>query len=954
MRKYLTYLLVVVCFACAAAAVPLEYEINLVRNAAFQPGLDRQGPKDWMYWPKVTNLFDEGRGQVEFFDGGMTVAGPATLMQFDLFDDISPAYKVSCRMKSEGGKGQVQLRPRDQIKGCVAYTLTNSKLGDWEVLELSVTPANHYGFGMAIRVPAGAKLSISDLRVTAIFPAVETVGAVRFGNAAACGICLPENPNWVECLAAHELQVNIYLVSGVRLPVYADDNALYGIGYIRINNLKKMIPDVPQKRPVKRWWNVFTRDRSASPDDPAANGFRIVCADGNVDLIGGNDAGLLAGALHLSELCGVKFYAPKVFAVKTNRELEIPAMDIARQSAFEWADGVAGQDQTWSPWKYGFLHSETSVAPSDKANPPGSGDWIHPPKFLAPLYMYGELHPDYYAMVKGKRLGDSRFKETLGYLNLCLGNPVLQKHVAERIIRLMDMYPHTKYFSIAQGDGSGWCECDMCTALDVDKEILTDRLIAYANAVAEITSKKHPDRKLVILAYGKGREDLPLREKLHPNVAVQYAFWPSSWPVWEATACQQNQRGMELLDDWNALTGTNLTLFLYPVNTYENAEKIKLAASKGIRGFYHCGWRGDFPETTIYTSGRLIWDPEADVEPMIDEIMPLIYGGAAAPYMREYFNIHHAFVRNCVEHPEQRRLYRDNYAHRYRRLPTAYTVKALELLTGAEAASTDQELALIKIQEEKYKVLFGYINEFNAMYPVIPADLFGDYALKLAELVKLARKCRVPYATYLVPFSEWLYQTTGALNFDRGPHKWFNDEKIDAFLADPVNTLKTRVYLQREVENGIELPAKAWLGSRYYEQYQGQPAAVLRRKSSPESRVRAYFKFGALPASDAQLDLQGLDNEKEEIAEIEIIINGQKIFAGPVAYPKNKWGWHTYRIPAGILTQGENVMVIANTMGDYKDDAGDGEAGPAEEALAQNYNWGWCMVGQVRLRFNQQ
>ena len=66
--------------------------------------------------------------------------------------------------------------------------------------------------------------------------------------------------------------------------------------------------------------------------------------------------------------------------------------------------------------------------------------------------------------------------------------------------------------------------------------------------------------------------------------------------------------------------------------------------------------------------------------------------------------------------------------------------------------------------------------------------------------------------------------------------------------------------------------------------------------------------------------------------------------AGPVAYPKNKWGWQTYKISAGILAQGENIIAIANIMGDYKGDLGGGEAGPAEEALAQNYNWGWCMA----------
>ncbi len=97
-----------------------------------------------------------------------------------------------------------------------------------------------------------------------------------------------------------------------------------------------------------------------------------------------------------------------------------------------------------------------------------------------------------------------------------------------------------------------------------------------------------------------------------------------------------------------------------------------------------------------------------------------------------------------------------------------------------------------------------------------------------------------------------------------------------------------------------------------------------------------------------QLELQGLDNEKAEIAAIEIAINGHKIFAGPVEYPKNKWGAKTYAVPAGILQPGENIIAIANTMGDYKTVAV-GEAGPAEEALAAQYNWGWCMVGRARL-----
>ncbi len=845
MTRITACLLVMICLAGTLGAEPVAYEINLVRNAGFEPG-EFQSPADWNYYAQATNILEAGRGRLAFMENGIVIEGPADLMQFDMWDDVTPAYKFSCRMKTEGGKGAyVAMRVRNRSSGGSRDTsLVNRKLDEWEELSADVKPEDHYGFCIKIHVPKGVKLSVSGFKIAAALQP-DAAGRILIGDQGqyipARGIRLPDAPGWAETLAAHELRVNAYLASGAVLPVFTGSEAADGQGWLRIANLQKTIPDQP----------VLPAPGGA----PEANGFRIVCGGGNLDLTGGNDAGVLAGALHLSELCGVKFYAPKFFTVKKNRELKIPAMDLARQPAFEWTTGPLDQNQTFAAWKYGYLHPDSTVAPSEKADAAAVG-WVHPPLFLAPPYLYATNHPEYYAMVKGRRVVDGPYKQleqSWGYLNLCLGNPDLQKVAAERIGRLMDMYPHTKYFGIGQGDGTGWCECDLCTALDADKEILTDRLIAYANAIAAITSRKHPDRKLVILAYGKGREDLPLREKLHPNVAIQYAFWGSSWPVWEAADCPQNQRGMRLLDDWNAFTGTNLTLFLYPVNTYENAAKLKLAAAKGIRGFHHCGLRGDFPEVTLYTTGRLIWSPDADLETMIDEIMPLLYGGAA-PLMREYFDMHHDLVRQCVADPSKWRVYREANVHRFRRVPLAYAGRALDLLSRAEAAAGNDDLALMKIHTEKYKVLYTYINEFNAVHPAIPDDLFEDYALKLAELVKLARKCREPYAGWRVPFSEWLYQTTGTLDFDRGPYTWFNDRKIDDFLADPVKALKTRVYLQEAIECGLELPAKAWLGSTHYAQYQGHPAAVLRRRSSPESRVKAYFKLDRQPLGNVKLE----------------------------------------------------------------------------------------------------
>ncbi len=933
----------IVCLCLAAghlAAGMAEYEINLVRNPEFLPGLDRQGPRDWIYYA-TTNLLDAGRGFARFSSEGMTITGAAALVQLEMCNDISPGYRLAGRVKAENGQCTFTMR----MGGAHSHMVATSRPGAWEDIELLVAGTNHFGFNIKIAIPPGVRLTLKNLRVTPVLPpAADMSGTVCWDAGGSVsrirGIRLPADPNWAEQLAAHEVRVNIYLASGAVLPVFAGaEGHTDGAGYINIVNLRQPLPAAPASRPGE----------FRAPDKmPCANGYRLVTGAGGVDVIGGNDAGVLAGAMQLSEQLGVKFYAPRVFTVVRNPDLTISALDITRHPAFEWADGSGVQ--TRNPWKYGYLYSESSVADSAKASPPGSGGWVHPPVFLAPPFLYARRHPEFYAMVKGRRIDG--FADKAGYINLCLANPELHQVIAGRIAMLMEAYPQAKYFSIGQGDGMSWCECEKCRALDADPAVLTDRLVAYANAVAENLEMpaKYPDRRLLVMAYAAQREDIPLREKPHPNVAVQYALWKSSWPIWGDTFCRQNRRGLALLDAWNAFTGTNLTLFLYPVNTYENAEKIKLAADKGLRGFYHCGWRGDFPETTIYTTGRLIWDPAADVEALIDEIMPVMYGGAAPP-MRDYFTRAHAFLKQAIAAPALwNRYYDSSLAMPWlMRAPAEYAEPALALLRRAEeAAREDNNHMLPMIRAERLKLLLAWMNLEAAHADSLDRDQFEAHAGRMAELVALARALRAEKAFRTLSFPDWLFEASaGALDIERDPRKWPVDPRVDEFLAAPAETLARKKYLQQPVEGGWELPASAWVGGRYYANYAGYPGVVLRRQSSPESRVRAYFRLDqALGGS--QLRLQGLDNDKKEKAEIKITINGNSIFNGPVEFAKNKWGWLTFEAPQAFLKAGENLLVIQNTTGDNQHMPA-GAAGPADDALAQDYNWGWCIIGQARI-----
>jgi len=104
----------------------------------------------------------------------------------------------------------------------------------WEDLELDIKSDEHYGVCMKINVPAGVKLSISSLRVTAVLKPDDAGKALIADNGdyiRARGIRLPADPNWAEQLAAHELRVNVYLVSGAVLPVFAGGGGSEENGY---------------------------------------------------------------------------------------------------------------------------------------------------------------------------------------------------------------------------------------------------------------------------------------------------------------------------------------------------------------------------------------------------------------------------------------------------------------------------------------------------------------------------------------------------------------------------------------------------------------------------------------------------------------------------------------------------------------------------------------------------
>ena len=89
--------------------------------------------------------------------------------------------------------------------------------------------------------------------------------------------------------------------------------------------------------------------------------------------------------------------------------------------------------------------------------------FVHTFMRLLPPEEYLARHPEYYALVGGKR-GERQGRR--GRLQLCTSNPDVVTEVAERIVKIREADPSIKMVSLDPMDTHAFCECPTCRALD--------------------------------------------------------------------------------------------------------------------------------------------------------------------------------------------------------------------------------------------------------------------------------------------------------------------------------------------------------------------------------------------------------------------------------------------------------------------------------------------------------
>jgi len=753
----------------------------------------------------------------------------------------------------------------------------------------------------------------------------------------ASGICVPASPSYYELRAAKYLRKYLFLASGQYLDI-----------------LLAKPGDVQDKSGLFYLGDEFFDDRELA--DLGPGGFVVKGNSGQVR-IGGrrDDDGVIQGVFGVLRRLGFHFYTEADFEPPTEAPLCLSELELRREPAFGLR--FAGGSRRTSFNALGYSD------PFLVGDPGRIGRWKlneHTASFLVDPILYFQDHPEYYAMSrKGKRLYPRRGPVDI---HLCVSNPKTQRIAIDNMLRWVELEPWAKVFFVAPGDGHGWCQCQKCRSWDVGSSdpaqgYLSDRNLRFVNLIAREVAEKHPDKLIATLAYC-GCRRAPLQEKPEPNVVFYYCTYPPVWKCNRHAFCPENLRGWEEYHRWIREHPGQVFVYDYGANgktpmggLYASIQKLRQYAAAGVRGVRFCGY-DSFHKEFDYIMGRLLWESKAHVESELDRFMRFYYGKDAFPPFRDYFSLlTETEMAKSLHRPDAEGCLVDRQLG-YVTVDYEFFRQAKPMLERAlDACGESDDEARQTIERQKLKLLTEYVMNYSKASGLKDAAL-EEFARNLKEMVELNIKHKWPYPVWWLSMRE-LLATRAQLDIgDAEP--WHKSPVIGQLLDDPVALIAKPSFSYRETPSRLRFDVAMMAGGeglRNY-QYEKKPrtvrayAKVLRRASSPYSKLATTFELDDEPAREATLKLEGLDDDKPGKAVIEVLVNGESVFKGANTFDEDDWSVMTFRIPAVLLKQGENRLLIRNLTQDRG-----GNVGTVQlvEKPSEDYSWGWVLFTSCEL-----
>ncbi len=489
-------------------------------------------------------------------------------------------------------------------------------------------------------------------------------------------IVIPAQADSLTLKAAHELQFYLAKLPGANLPVvseneYKGDKGIY-IGHTN-----------------------YAKAQNINFSQLETDGYLYKQHQQNFIIAGGSGKGSLYGIYDFLEAAGFRkytyeyTYAPEVNAITFPKDTVVNPQIKFREVYFN--DAYHADFFDWHKLNY---HMDSW------------GLFVHTFNTLVPHQKYGETHPEYYSLWEGQRqTGDGG--------QLCLSNPEVFEILVSNLRKEMAKKPHMKYWSVSQGDNENPCCCEACKKLNEkyggDPYRHSGSIIYFVNKVA----REFPDKTISTLAYRHSRE-APENIELEPNVNIMLCSIESTR---EKPISETDPEFAKALEDWGKLA-KSIIVWDYTVqfhnlispfpNLHTLKPNVKLFTDNNVTEMFEQGDRctvkgGNMVELKTYLLAKLLWNPDADDEAIIQEFVQNYYGEAGT-YIQQYID---TMREALLASGQELEIFGSPIDARDTYLKAEMMEKYKSLLNQAEEAVADAPELLFRVQRAKLPVMFA-------------------------------------------------------------------------------------------------------------------------------------------------------------------------------------------------------------------------------------------------------
>ncbi|MDD2706852.1 MAG: DUF4838 domain-containing protein [Verrucomicrobiae bacterium] len=621
-------------------------------------------------------------------------------------------------------------------------------------------------------------------------------------------IMISEDESLTERYAAKELQTYLELVTGCRLPILRDSEAVADRRSFLVVGKSRLLDE----------WKINVDWKRLGKE-----GIFIKTHGPHLILAGGQRGALYACYTFLEDYLGVHWLStdctvfPRMgmFDLGGIDKIHVPPLESREPFSFIGKDGhwAACNKANGSMAGLSRLSDEQGgmiVYPKDR--------FVHTFYRLVPPERYFNEHPEYFAENNGKR------HHGKSHAQLCLSNPEVEKIVVEEAKRWIRETPGVSIVSISQNDGGPGCECAKCKAIDDDEGGAAGSLLRFVNRVAGRIEDEHPRVAIETLAYTYTRKP-PKITKPRPNVIVRLCSIECSFAQPLETG-GQNRGFREEVENWGGICRklyvwdyvTNFRHYQMPFpNLRVLKPNIQFFIKNGVKGIFEQGCSetagGEFMELRSWLLAKFLWNPDEDFNKLLQTFLEGYYGGAAA-FIRQYIDLIHDSVEKTntylgVYDPPEKAAF----------LTPEVVARAEELFNRAEEAVANEPVLLKRVQTARLPLLYFHLASVPMFYheegETLVSNAKPGYGGMLEKFERFARAVKVT-------------------NTAEGPMN------VDAWLGER-RAIGAKFSLKRIQNAVLSLDVLPGFGGRIWRmKYLPSSKMVIRPEGTPDKRPIGY------------------------------------------------------------------------------------------------------------------